>query len=315
LTATSENMFYAMDFGFLFDPDRKLLSIGYRLSEGTLDEGCYDLLASEARLASFIAIAKGDIPASHWFKLGRPLTQIGRGSALISWSGSMFEYLMPAIIMPSPANSLLSQTYHQIVLRQIEYGAERGVPWGMSESAFSARTIELVYHYSGFGVPGLGLKRGLNEDLVIAPYATALAAMIEPTAAAKNFERMARAGAEGAYGFYEALDYTRSRLPEGEQVAVVRTYMAHHQGMSIVALDNVVSAGIMREKFHSQPIVQASELLLQERTPRDVLVTMPRPRRSRPVLTSATFYLLRLAVSRPPRRSPREPRCYQTVAM
>src|SRR6185437_4056566 len=135
LTATSENMFYAMDFGFLFDPDRKLLSIGYRLSEGTLDEGCYDLLASEARLASFIAIAKGDIPASHWFKLGRPLTQIGRGSALISWSGSMFEYLMPAIIMPSPANSLLSQTYHQIVLRQIEYGAERGVPWGMSESA------------------------------------------------------------------------------------------------------------------------------------------------------------------------------------
>ncbi len=276
VAATSESMFYAMDFGFLFDPDRKLLSIGYRLSEGTLDENCYDLLASEARLASFIAIAKGDIPASHWFKLGRPLTQIGRASALISWSGSMFEYLMPAIIMPSPANSLLSQTYHQIVLRQIEYGAERGVPWGMSESAFSARTIVLVYHYSGFGVPGLGLKRGLSEDLVIAPYATALAAMIEPTAAARNFERMARAGGEGAYGFYEALDYTRSRLPEGEQVVVVRTYMAHHQGMSIVALDNVVSAGIMRDKFHSQPIVQASELLLQERTPRDVLVTMPR---------------------------------------
>ncbi len=276
IATTSESMFYAMDFGFLFDPARKLLSIGYRLSEGTLDESCYDLLASEARLASFIAIAKGDIPASHWFKLGRPLTQVGRGSALVSWSGSMFEYLMPAIIMPSPANSLLSQTYHQIVLRQIEYGAERGVPWGMSESAFSARTIDLVYHYSGFGVPGLGLKRGLNEDLVIAPYATALAAMIEPIAAARNFERLARAGGQGAYGFYEALDYTRSRLPEGEQVAVVRTYMAHHQGMSIVALDNVVTAGAMRHKFHSQPIVQASELLLQERTPRDVLLTMPR---------------------------------------
>ncbi|HEY6905722.1 MAG TPA: glucoamylase family protein, partial [Candidatus Acidoferrales bacterium] len=276
VAATSESMFYAMDFGFLFDPDRKLLSIGYRLSEGTLDESCYDLLASEARLASFIAIAKGDIPASHWFKLGRPLTQVGRASALVSWSGSMFEYLMPAIIMPSPTNSLLSQTYHQIVVRQIEYGAERGVPWGMSESAFSARTIDLVYHYSGFGVPGLGLKRGLNEDLVIAPYATALAAMIEPIAAVRNFERLARAGGQGAYGFYEALDYTRSRLPEGEQVAVVRTYMAHHQGMSIVALDNVVDSGVMRHNFHSQPIVQASELLLQERTPRDVLVTMPR---------------------------------------
>jgi cyclic beta-1,2-glucan glucanotransferase len=276
IATTSESMFYAMDFGFLFDRDRKLLSIGYRVSEGTLDENCYDLLASEARLASFIAIAKGDIPASHWFKLGRPLTQVGRASALISWSGSMFEYLMPAIIMPSPANSLLSQTYHQIVLRQIEYGAERGVPWGMSESAFSARSIDLAYNYSGFGVPGLGLKRGLNEDLVIAPYATALAAMIEPTAAVRNFERLARAGGQGAYGFYEALDYTRSRLPEGEQVAIVRTYMAHHQGMSIVALDNVVSAGVMRHKFHSQPIVQASELLLQERTPKDVLVTMPR---------------------------------------
>jgi cyclic beta-1,2-glucan synthetase len=276
IATTAESMFYAMDFGFLFDPDRKLLSIGYRVSEGTLDENFYDLLASEARLASFIAIAKGDVPASHWFKLGRPLTQVGRASALVSWSGSMFEYLMPAIIMPSPANSLLSQTYHQIVLRQIEYGAEHGVPWGMSESAFSARTIDLVYHYSGFGVPGLGLKRGLNEDLVIAPYATALAAMIEPIAAVRNFERLARAGGQGAYGFYEALDYTRSRLPEGEQVVVVRTYMAHHQGMSIVALDNVVDAGVMRHKFHSQPIVQASELLLQERTPRDVLVTMPR---------------------------------------
>ncbi len=276
IATTSERMFYAMDFGFLLDQNRKLLSIGYRFADGTLDENCYDLLASEARLASFIAIAKGDVPASHWFKLGRPLTQVGRASALISWSGSMFEYLMPAIIMPSPANSLLSQTYHQIVLRQIEYGAERGVPWGMSESAFSARTIDLVYHYSGFGVPGLGLKRGLSEDLVIAPYATALAAMIEPIAAARNFERLARAGGEGAYGFYEALDYTRSRLPEGEQVALVRTYMAHHQGMSIVALDNVVCAGVMRHKFHSQPIVQASELLLQERTPKDVLVTMPR---------------------------------------
>jgi cyclic beta-1,2-glucan synthetase len=276
IAETAERMVNAMDFSFLLDTDRKLLSIGYRVADGTLDEGCYDLLASEARLASFIAIAKGDVPTSHWFRLSRPLTPVGRGSALVSWSGSMFEYLMPAIVMPSPENSLLSQTYRQIVLRQIEYGAEHGIPWGMSESAFSARDIHLTYHYSGFGIPGLGLKHGLSADLVVAPYATALAAMVNPAAAARNFDRLARAGGRGAYGFYEALDYTPSRLPEGEHVVIVRTYMAHHQGMSLVALDNVLNAGAIRKDFHSQPIVQATELLLQEREPRDVLVARPR---------------------------------------
>ena len=187
IAVTSQKMFDAMDFSFLFDKSRKLFSIGMRAADGTLDESCYDLLASEARLTSFIAIAKGDVPASHWFHLGRALTPVGRGSALISWSGSMFEYLMPAIIMRSPANSMLSQTYEQVVLRQIEYGNERGVPWGISESAFNARDIDFTYQYSGFGVPGLGLKRGLSEDLVIAPYATALAAMIEPVAAPGKF--------------------------------------------------------------------------------------------------------------------------------
>ena len=231
IAVTSQKMFDAMDFSFLFDNSRKLFSIGMRAADGTLDESCYDLLASEARLTSFIAIAKGDVPASHWFHLGRALTPVGRGSALISWSGSMFEYLMPAIIMRSPANSMLSQTYEQIVLRQIEYGNERGIPWGISESAFNARDIDFTYQYSGFGVPGLGLKRGLSEDLVIAPYATALASMIEPVAALQNFARIAQAGGEGAYGFYEALDYT-SRMPEGKDVAVVYTFMAHHQAMS-----------------------------------------------------------------------------------
>ena len=174
--------FDEMDFSFLFDQSRKLFSIGYRASDGSLDSNCYDLLASEARLTSFIAIAKGDVPSSHWFHLGRSLTPVGRGSALISWSGSMFEYLMPALVMRSPADSLLSQTYVQVVLRQIEYGAERGVPWGISESAFNARDIDFTYQYSSFGVPGLGLKRGLSQDLVIAPYATALAAMVDPAA-------------------------------------------------------------------------------------------------------------------------------------
>ena len=182
----------------MFDDTRKLFSIGYRVADGSLDPNCYDLLASEARLASFIAIAKGEVPSSHWFHLGRALTPVGRGSALISWSGSMFEYLMPALVMRSPAGSLLSQTYELVVRRQIEYGAERGVPWGVSESAYNARDLNLTYQYSSFGVPGLGLKRGLSEDIVIAPYATALAAMIDPVCGHAKLSRASKKPAEAA---------------------------------------------------------------------------------------------------------------------
>jgi cyclic beta-1,2-glucan glucanotransferase len=276
ITQKAEDMFQAMDFRFLFDQTRRQFSIGYHVTNGTLDPNCYDLLASEARLTSFIAIAKGDVPSSHWFRLGRALTPVSRGSALISWSGSMFEYLMPALVMISPTGSLLSQTYDLVVRRQIAYGAERNVPWGISESAYNARDLDLTYQYTSFGVPGLGLKRGLSEDLVIAPYATALAAMIDPAAATQNFARLAKAGGKGAYGFYEALDYTSARVPEGKDVAIVRAYMAHHQGMSLVAVANVLTEGTMQARFHAEPIVQATELLLQERTPRDVLVARPR---------------------------------------
>jgi len=273
---TAAQMFQSMDFTFLFDDTRKLFSIGYRVADGSLDSNCYDLLASEARLTSFIAIAKGEVPASHWFHLGRSLTPMDRGSALISWSGSMFEYLMPALVMRSPEGSLLSQTYQLVVRRQIEYGAVRGTPWGVSESAYNARDLNLNYQYSSFGVPGLGLKRGLSEDIVIAPYATALAAMIDPVAALLNFRRLEEAGGSGAYGFYEALDYTSARLPEGESVAIARTFFAHHQGMVLVSIANLTSDGAMRTRFHAEPMVQATELLLQERTPRDVQVARPR---------------------------------------
>jgi cyclic beta-1,2-glucan synthetase len=276
LIQASTKFFEEMDFAFLYDKSRKLFAIGFRTTDGSLDSSCYDLLASEARLTSFIAIAKGDVPSSHWFHLGRALTPVGRGSALISWSGSMFEYLMPALVMRSPSDSLLSQTYAHVVARQIEYGEERAVPWGISESAYNARDIDFTYQYSSFGVPGLGLKRGLIQDLVIAPYATALATMVDPTASAQNFVRIADAGGLGAYGFYEALDYTSSRLPEGETVAVVHAFMAHHQGMSLVSFANALKDGAMRTRFHAEPIVQATELLLQERTPRDVLVARPR---------------------------------------
>jgi cyclic beta-1,2-glucan synthetase len=275
LARTAEALARGMEFAFLFDPVRKLFSIGYRVAEGSLDSGYYDLLASEARLTSFVTIAKGDVPVSHWFRLGRALTPVELDSVLVSWSGSMFEYLMPALVMRAPAGSLLDQTCQLVVRRQISYGAERGVPWGVSESGYNARDLEMTYQYSNFGVPGLGLRRGLSDDVVVAPYATALAAMIDPGAAVRNFQRLAEAGASGAYGFYEALDYTPSRLPENALVAVVRAYMAHHQGMSLVALDNVVHAGIMRARFHAEPIVRATDLLLQERTPRDVAVARP----------------------------------------
>jgi cyclic beta-1,2-glucan synthetase len=264
--------FRETEFRFLFVPTRKLFSIGFRVRDGTLDPDCYDLLASEARLASFLAIAKGEVEASHWFRLGRPLTPTGRGSALVSWSGSMFEYLMPALVMRAPWLSLLGHTYRLVVARQIGYARERGVPWGISESAFNVRDLEGTYQYSSFGVPGLGLKRGLGDDLVIAPYASALGAMVEPEAAVRNLGHLVAAGAAGPYGFREALDYTRRRLPDGVSVAVVNSYMAHHQGMALVAIGNVLHDSAMVRRFHAEPIVQATELLLQERMPRDVMV-------------------------------------------
>jgi cyclic beta-1,2-glucan glucanotransferase len=276
LIGLTETMFAAMEFGLLFDKDRQLLSIGYRVNDGTLDPSCYDLLASEARLASFVAIAKGDVPTRHWFHLGRTVTPVHGRSALISWSGSMFEYLMPTLVMRAPPGSLLDETNRVVVRRQAEYGAERGLPWGVSESAYNARNQELTYQYSSFGVPGLGLKRGLGDDAVVAPYATALAALLAPHAAVRNFVRLEAAGGRGRYGWYEALDYTPARLPEGETVAVVRSYMAHHQGMTVIALANALHDGAMRARFHSEPIVQATELLLQERTPRDVEAAHPR---------------------------------------
>ena len=265
-------MALAMEFGFLFDRERKLLSIGYLVTEEKLDPNCYDLLASEARLASFVAIAKGDVPVRHWFRLGRAVTPVGRGAALVSWSGSMFEYLMPSLVMRGPAGSLLEQTSRLIVWRQIDYGKTLGLPWGISESAYNARDLEYTYQYSNFGVPGLGLKRGLGENAVVAPYATALAAMVDPSAATRNLERLAEVGARGQYGFYESLDFTPARVPEDGGVAIVRAFMAHHQGMTIVAIANALLDGVMRARFHAEPMVKATELLLQERTPRDVAV-------------------------------------------
>ena len=276
LARRSGELFEGMDFGFLFDEERKVFRIGYNVTAGQPDNSYYDLLASESRLASFIAIAKGDAPQEHWFHLGRKLTPVDGSRALISWTGTMFEYLMPLLVMRSYDRTLLDQTHRAVVGRQIEYGEERGVPWGISESAYNGRDLYLNYQYGPFGVPGLGFKRGLSEDLVVAPYATVLAALVAPRRALANLRRLRREGALGRYGFYESIDYTPERLPQTEKRAVIHAFMAHHQGMSLVALDNLINRDVMQRRFHAEPLVQATELLLQERVPRGVAAAHPR---------------------------------------
>ena len=276
LAAEARAMAIAMDFAFLIDPDRLLLSIGWSVADNRRDESCYDLLASEARLASLFAIAKGDVPARHWFRLGRSATPAGGASILISWSGSMFEYLMPSLLMRAPDGSLLETSNRLVVQRQRDYAGEAGVPWGISESAYNARDREMTYQYSNFGVPGLGLKRGLSENLVIAPYATGLATMVDADAALANLSALEAIGGRGEYGFYEAIDFTPARVPEGQRCAVVRTYMAHHQGMALLAIVNILDGGRLRDAFHAEPMIRATELLLHERPPRGVGTFSPR---------------------------------------
>ena len=258
----------AMDFTFLFDPARDLFSIGFDTTEGRLDASFYDLLASEARVCSYVAIALGQVPHDHWFSMGRLLVASRGEPILVSWSGSMFEYLMPLLVMPNYENTLLDHTCQAATQRQIEYGTLRGVPWGISESGYNRTDVHLNYQYRAFGVPGLGLKRGLAEDLVIAPYATAMALMVAPAEACKNLQRLADEGREGAFGFYEAVDYTRSRLPPNGTSATVRSFMVHHQGMSLLALVNLLRCCPMQRRFMACPLLKAADLLLQERVPR-----------------------------------------------
>jgi len=274
--------FAAMEYEFLYDRARHLLAIGYNADEQRRDASFYDLLASEARLCSFVAIAQGKLPQESWFALGRLLTTAGGDPILVSWSGSMFEYLMPLLVMPAYEGSLLAQTCRAAVARQIAYGNQRGLPWGVSESGYNTVDASLNYQYHAFGVPGLGLKRGLAEDTVIAPYASALALMVAPEAACINLQRLSASGLEGRYGFYEAIDYTPSRLGRGEPPGiakrergadepgvVVRSFMAHHQGMTLLSLAHLLHDRPMQRRFESAPMFQATLLLLQERIPKN----------------------------------------------
>ena len=263
--ARQSSEFAAMDFNFLFDPARKLFSIGYNVTERRLDASFYDLLASEARLCSYVAIAQGQVPQDHWFSLGRLLVASLGAPVLASWNGSLFEYLMPVLVMPTYDNTLLDQSYHGAVTQQIAYGQLHGVPWGVSESGYNRTDVHLNYQYRAFGVPGLGLKRGLAEDLVIAPYATLMALMVAPREACENLERLSAERRAGAYGFYEAVDYTPSRLPPGQSSVTIRSFMAHHQGMGFLALAYRVLDRPMQRRFMACPFFRAADLLLQER--------------------------------------------------
>jgi cyclic beta-1,2-glucan synthetase len=284
-------LFDGMNFKFLYDPQRQLFTIGFRLADaegpGRRDPSYYDLLASESRLASFLAIAKGDVPESHWFHLGRSVTGVRGAPVLLSWSATMFEYLMPLLVMRGYPNTLLDGSCRMVVRRQVEYGTAHGVPWGISESAYNVVDRHHTFQYKAFGIPGLGLKRGLGDELVVAPYATALAAMIDAPISATNLRRLAAAGLDGDYGFFDAVDYTTrdadlldDATPRAGGPAagtVVRTYLAHHAGMTVVAVANALLDDPMVSRFHGDPRVQATELLLQERVPRHTPTIQPRP--------------------------------------
>ncbi|MDB5389005.1 MAG: cyclic beta 1-2 glucan synthetase, partial [Planctomycetaceae bacterium] len=266
-----------MDFRFLYDAGRDMLAIGYNASEQRRDTSFYDLLASEARLASFIAIAQGQLPREHWFALGRMLTTQGGEPTLLSWSGSMFEYLMPSLIMPTYEGTLLDLAGRGAVDRQIEYGRQLKTPWGVSESCYNVTDANLTYQYRAFGVPGLGLQRGLGQDVVIAPYASIMGAMVAPVEACQNLERLKHAGYLGDYGFYDAIDFTSSRLGPGKEPVPCRTFMAHHSGMSLLALDAVLFDEPMQSRFLADPILKAHDLLLQERIPHVLRPVEPHP--------------------------------------
>ena len=266
--ATQSDQFAQIEYLFLYDPNRHLLAVGYNVQDRRLDNSYYDLLASEARLASFVGIAQGKLPQDGWFTLGRLLASAAGEPVLLSWSGSMFEYLMPLLVMPNFPGTLLDETNKAAVARQIEYGNSRDLPWGISESGYNTVDVHLNYQYRAFGVPGLGLKRGLSEDSVIAPYASALALMVAPSAACENLRQLSAMGLEGRYGMYEAVDFTPARLPRGQSSAIIRSFMAHHQGMSLLSFAYLLLGQPMQRRFAADPQLQATLLLLQERVPR-----------------------------------------------
>lgn len=266
-----------MHFDILYDKEKNVFSIGYNLEENRLTNSFYDLLASESRQISFLAVARHEVPVKHWFALSRNLTKINGSKGLISWTGTMFEYLMPLLLMRNYRETLLNETYNFVVKCQIEYSKKKNIKvWGISESAFYNFDINLNYQYKALGVPWLGLKRGLIEDTVISPYSTMLALMVKPKTALKNLVELEKLSMLGKYGFYESIDFTPGRiklLNNNQKYAIVKSYMVHHQGMSLVSMDNVINNNIMQKRFSNNVFVKSAEILLQEKVPGDVIYT------------------------------------------
>lgn len=277
LAQRAETFFDEMNFNFLFDPDRRVFHIGYNVESGRMDSSYYDLIASEARIASLIAIARGDVPQNHWLYLARPLTDLGGKRALLSWSGTMFEYLMPGLFVKNYPNTLLNQSCRVAVEQQIEYGSENNIPWGISESSYYNFDSAQIYQYQAFGIPHLGYKRGLADNLVVAPYASLLALQFAPRDVMKNLTWFESHKIWASYGLYEAIDFTPERLKFGRDYAIIRSFMAHHQGMILLSIYNYLSGDRMAKRLHADPRIRSVELLLQEQPALDAPVEQPRP--------------------------------------
>ena len=304
LQRQAEAYIQEMDFRFLFDAERQVFHIGYNLSLERLDNNYYDLLASEARIASLIAIANGGIPQSHWLHLSRPLTQVDSTQALLSWSGTMFEYLMPQLFVRNYEGTLLHQSSYAAVERHIAYGEEKKIPWGISESGYYRFDANMAYQYRAFGVPGLGYKRGLGDDLVVSPYASLLALPIRPQAVMKNITELVRHKMMGTFGLYEAIDFTPGRLTLGNRYQIVQEYMAHHQGMILLSLVNILKDNVMVERFHADARIQTVELLLQEQIPENAPIEQPHLEEGRVIrpeeaIVTSTPWRLRVQVPQP----------------
>jgi hypothetical protein len=268
-----ENLINGTDFKALYDSKRGLFSIGYNVDDNRLTASYYDLLASEARLASYIGVVRREIPERHWFNLGRSLVALDGHRSLVSWTGTMFEYFMPGLVMKNYPDTLFNETYISVIKAQMDYGKKRNVPWGTSESGYYTFDLNLNYQYRAFGVPHLGLKRGLIKDMVVSPYSTILALPFVAGEVLENLKHIAANNFEGPYGLYEAVDYTPERLRQGQDYALVQSYMAHHQGMILVSINNALNEKVMIKRFHSSPLVKAGEYLLQEKVPGKVVIT------------------------------------------
>jgi cyclic beta-1,2-glucan synthetase len=277
LAQRAEIFFQEMSFGFLYDPNRHVFHIGYNVEAGRLDQNYYDLIASEARLTSLVAIARGDVPQNHWLYLARPITELSGKRVLLSWSGTMFEYLMPTLFVESYPNTLMEQSCRVAVEQQMAYGAEKGIPWGISESSYYNFDSAQIYQYQAFGVPWLGYKRGLADNLVVAPYASLLARSVAPQEVLENLAWFEKHNMWALYGLYESVDFTPERLTIGQDYAVIRSYMAHHQGMIFLSLHHQLFDKLMVRRLHADPRIKSIELLLQEQTPVNAPTEHPRP--------------------------------------